>query len=241
MFSFLKKNKNQKNTSPFTCDVHSHLIPAIDDGVKTNEEAVETFSILMDLGYKRAITTPHIYSDIYKNTPETISDGKNKLVDFLKVNHIDFEISFAAEYYFDAWFHNEVKSGNPLLTFGKKYLLFETNFISEPYQLKDLVFSLITSGYRPILAHPERYQYMTLEKAEDLRTRGVFLQINMLSLTGYYGKPVQLLAQKLIDKKCIDLFGSDCHNPLQARLLNDVFGSKYFKKAIELPLLNYGL
>lgn len=241
MLSFFKKNKNQKYTSPFPCDVHSHLIPGIDDGVKTNEEALETFSVLMDLGYKRVITTPHIYSDLYKNNPTTISEGEKKVSAFLKSNNIDFSISFAAEYYFDSWFHNEVKSGNPLLTFGKNYLLFETNFISEPYQLKDLVFSLVTSGYRPVLAHPERYQYMTLAKAEDLRSRGALLQVNLLSLIGYYGKPVQLLAQKLIDKKWVDLVGSDCHNPLQARLLNEVFGSKYFKKVVELPLINHKL
>lgn len=241
MFSLFKKNRIQKNTSPFLCDVHSHLIPAIDDGVKTNEEALETISIFMDLGYKRAITTPHIYSDIYKNTPAIISDGANKLSGYLKANNIDFEISFAAEYYFDAWFHNEVKSERPLLTFGKKYVLFETNFISEPFQLKDMAFSLVTSGYRPILAHPERYQYMTMEKAEDLRTRGVLLQINLLSLIGYYGKGVQTLAQKLIERNWVDMLGSDCHNPAHARLLSDVFENKYFKKAISLPLLNYEL
>jgi tyrosine-protein phosphatase YwqE len=125
------------------------------------------------------------------------------------------------------------------LTFGDRYLLFETNVISEPYQLKEFIFSLTTQGYKPVLAHPERYQYMTVEKAEDLRDRGVLLQINLLSLTGFYGVPMQKLAEKLIDRSWVDLLGSDCHTLQQAQLLNKVQQSRSYRKALDLPLINY--
>jgi tyrosine-protein phosphatase YwqE len=241
VFSLFKKNKSTTEFSPLICDVHSHLIPGIDDGVKTLDEAIETINLLMDCGYRRIITTPHIYSDMYKNDFNSISEGAQKLNSFLKSKNIDITIDFAAEYYFDHWFFNEVKTAKPLLTFGKRYLLFETNYLTEPYQLKTLVFDLVTAGYNPILAHPERYQYMTLEKADDLRTRGVSLQLNLLSITGFYGKGVQSMAQQLINHKMIDLVGSDCHNPLQAKLLGEVFSNKFYKKVVELPLLNYNL
>lgn len=241
MFFFGKRNKTSKISSPLLCDVHSHLIWGIDDGVKTEEEALATIRILMEMGYKKIITTPHIHHDIYPNEISTITEGKEKLKKFLTSKQIDLSVACAAEYYFDQWFYNEVDKEKPLLTFGDQYLLFETNYLTEPYQLKSLVFKMITSGYKPVLAHPERYQYMTIEKAEDLRTRGVCLQLNLLSLLGYYGKPIQSMAHKLIDQKLIDLAGSDCHNQAQAELLSTISSNKYFKKLVELPLLNYQL
>ena len=127
------------------------------------------------------------------------------------------------------------------LTFGERYLLFETNSISEPYQLKEFIFQLTLQGYRPVLAHPERYQYMSLEKAEDLRNRGVLLQVNMLSLIGVYGPPIQKLAEKLINKGWVDMLGSDCHNLDHVQTLGKVLRSTYYRKALELPLLNNSL
>jgi protein-tyrosine phosphatase len=241
VFFFGKKNKPSKDPSPLICDVHSHLIWGIDDGVKTEEEALATIQILMEMGYRKIITTPHIHHDIYPNEIITITEGKERLRNLLASKHINLSLDCAAEYYFDQWFYNEVDQEKPLLTFGNQYLLFETNYLTEPYQLKSLIFKLITSGYKPVLAHPERYQYMTIEKAEDLRTRGVCLQLNLLSLLGYYGKSIQSMAQKLIDQKLIDLAGSDCHNQEHAKLLSTVSSNKYFKKLVELPLLNFQL
>ena len=128
-----------------------------------------------------------------------------------------------------------------LLTFGDRHFLFETNAVSEPLQLKEFIFSLTSQGFKPILAHPERYQYMTLEKAEDLHHRGVLLQVNLLSLLGYYGPPMQKLAEKLIERGWVDMLGSDCHNMDHVLLLKKVQRSKFYRKALDLPLLNYSL
>jgi tyrosine-protein phosphatase YwqE len=125
-----------------------------------------------------------------------------------------------------------------LLTFGNKYLLFETNYLSEPYILKEFIFNLTSKGYRPVLAHPERYQYMTMEKAQDLIDRGVLLQVNLLSLSGFYMKSAQKLAEKMIDNKMISFLGTDCHNDMHAGALVKSLHTKAFAKAIELPLLN---
>jgi protein-tyrosine phosphatase len=242
VFLFGKKNKTSATVlSQLHCDLHSHLVWNIDDGVKTKEESLATIELLHTLGYKKIITTPHIHHDIYPNEISVITEGGEKLKKELVAANIEIEIDFAAEYYFDQWFFNEVNAGKQLLTFGKKYLLFETNYITEPYQLKSLIFTLITAGLQPILAHPERYQYMSVEKAEDLRTRGVLLQLNLLSLIGYYGKPVQAMAHKLIDQNLIDMVGSDCHNAEQAKMLSEVFATKYYKKVVNAPLLNHQL
>lgn len=142
MFFFSKKNKSLKNSSPLACDVHSHLIWGIDDGVKTENEALTTIRILMEMGYKKIITTPHIHHDIYPNEISTVTEGIRKLKDLLQNQHIEVSIDCAAEYYFDQWFFNEVEKEKEFLTFGDKYLLFETNYITEPYQLKTLIFQI---------------------------------------------------------------------------------------------------
>lgn len=236
MFSFFKTKKN--DFTPLRVDLHSHLIPDIDDGVTSLESSLEVILQLQDVGYKKLITTPHIISDMYKNTPEIILGGLKNLKEFLKQKGNSIEIEAAAEYYLDPWVISEVNSGNPLLTFGEKYFLFEMNYVTEPYQLNDFIFSLATKGYRPVLAHPERYQFMTVEKAQDLRQRGVLLQLNILSLIGFYSRPVQLMAHRLVDQGLIDFLGSDCHGLKHATLIKEAQKHKYFAKAMNLPLYN---
>jgi tyrosine-protein phosphatase YwqE len=218
--------------------MHSHLLPGIDDGVRSNEHSLETIRRLMDLGYEKFITTPHVMSDTYPNTPELIKEKLASLHDFLKENNMNVEVSAAAEYYLDEFTMNAVNGPDDLLTFGKKYLLFETNYLSEPYILKEFIFNATSRGYRPVLAHPERYQYMTMEKAQDLVDRGVLLQVNLLSLSGFYMKSARKFAEKLIENKMVSFLGTDCHNDLQAVAIRQALQTKAFAKAAELPLLN---
>jgi len=240
VFSFLTK-KTEPIIAPLRADIHSHLLPGIDDGVKSLDESLSVILEFKKLGYQKLITTPHIISDSYKNTPEIILGKLNELKTFLFEKKVDITIEAAAEYYLDTWLINEVKTKKELLTFGNKFILFEMNYVSEPFQLNDFIFQLITQGYKPILAHPERYQFMTLEKAEDIRSRGVYLQVNILSLVGNYSKPIRKMAEQLIDRGIVDFLGSDCHNLQHILKLKKAFDNKYFKKALELPLLNNSL
>jgi protein-tyrosine phosphatase len=122
-------------------------------------------------------------------------------------------------------------------------LLFETNFLNEPFNMKEFIFLATTKGYKPVLAHPERYLYLqnNLDKAKDLLDRGVLFQINISSITGFYSKIVQTTANKLIDRGWVHLLGSDCHHLQHARLVEEAQGLKYFQKALSLPLLNNSL
>ncbi|MCW5909840.1 MAG: capsular biosynthesis protein [Cyclobacteriaceae bacterium] len=221
--------------------MHSHLLAALDDGVKTHEEAIEIVRQFQQLGFTRLITTPHIMSDTYRNTPQGIRSKLEELKAALAAAGITLQLEAAAEYYLDETVIRLLDAGKPMLTFSGNFFLFETNFYAEPFQLNDFIFKSLTKGYKPILAHPERYAYMTVEKAEELYHRGVILQINSLSLIGFYGKPAQKLAQKLVEQKLIHLLGSDCHNLLQARLQAEVMQDKFYRKALDLPLLNYKL
>lgn len=218
--------------------MHSHLIPGIDDGVKSNEHSLITIRKMMELGYEKFVTTPHIMSDTYPNSPEDIRARAVALNAFLKEQNVGVDVVAAAEYYLDEYTMKVVGENEPLMTFGNNYLLFETNYLSEPYILKEFVFKATSKGLKPVLAHPERYQYMTIEKAQDLIDRGVLLQLNLLSLSGFYARPVQKLAEKLIENKMIGFIGSDCHNEFQAKELEKAIRTSAFKKAIDLPLLN---
>lgn len=223
--------------------MHSHLLPGIDDGSQSLEESEALIRGFYNLGYRKLVTTPHIMSDVYRNTPSIIHEKLTALNDYLASRQIDMQVEAAAEYYLDEMLMQAIKSEEPLLTFGNNYLLFETNFLSEPLQLKEFIFLATARGYKLILAHPERYQYLNQNflKVEDLLNRGVLFQLNLTSVTGIYSKAVQQMAYKLIDRGWVHWLGSDCHQIHHIRMMEQAFASKYIRKALTLPLLNNSL
>lgn len=223
--------------------MHSHLLPGLDDGVSTMEEAEQIILNFIDLGYQHLITTPHVMSDAYRNTPESISQKLFELQAYLSKKNISIKVSAAAEYYLDENLFKMIETDQPLLTFGSRYLLFETNFITEPFNLKEFIFMATTRGYKLVLAHPERYLFLqnNLEKVQDLMDRGVLMQMNISSLTGYYSKQVRQMAFKLIDHGMVHWLGSDCHHLQHAELIREARNLRYFRKALTLPLLNNSL
>jgi tyrosine-protein phosphatase YwqE len=214
-------------------DVHSHLIPGIDDGASSMEESIELISILKEKGYKKLITTPHIMSDYFRNSPEIILKGLEDVRKELARQKIDILIEAAAEYNLENEFEELIEDDN-ILSFGgdKKYVLFELSFYNEPSRLKDVIWNLKTKGYQPVLAHVERYPYWhkKWDKIEDMVNRDVKLQLNIGSLTGAYGPEVKNSAIKLIDEGLIDLVGSDCHNIRHIDMINHAITSPYFHK-----------
>lgn len=243
MFDWVRKKDTSKNVSALEVDIHSHLLPGLDDGVQSYEESEDVILHFQQMGYRKLITSPHVMSDTYKNTSERILARLTKLKAFLVDREIDMEIQAAAEYYLDEQVFRMVDENQKMLTFGNNYLLFETNFLNEPFNMKEFIFLATTRGYRPVLAHPERYLYLqnNIDKAQDLLERGVLFQINISSITGFYSKIVQTTAQKLIDRGWVHLLGSDCHHLQHARLVGEAQQMKYFQKALALPLLNNSL
>ena len=225
-------------------DVHSHLIPGIDDGSKTMEETIAILQKFQELGYKKVITTPHIMSDYFNNNQEIIYDGLEKVrAEIAKTPQLTIELEAAAEYYTDTMFQELIEKGE-ILTFGDNYVLFELSFQYEPANLKEVVFELSSAGYKPILAHVERYPYYINKwnKIEDYINRGVKLQLNINSLTGGYGKDIQKMAQSLIEKDLIDLVGSDCHRFEHLMAMESLRKNKYVHQILNNPkLLNQSL
>jgi len=215
MFSiFNRRSSNKIDLSEIATDMHSHLIPAVDDGSDNVESSVILIKGLIELGYNRIVTTPHIISDMYKNDPETIGAGHRILQEGVQHHQLDITTRAAAEYYMDEYFESLVNSDAPLLTLKDKMVLVEISFSSAPLNFKEMLFALQMKGYQPVLAHPERYLYLAGEKMlyDDLKDMGVLFQMNILSLANYYGKTAAELAHYLIKKGYIDMIGTDMHH-----------------------------
>lgn len=235
--SFLKE---AIDLSILKTDLHSHLIPGIDDGAKTMEDSIFLIKTMLELGYTKLITTPHIQYDFYKNTPEIIQNGLKKLKVSLAENGIIIDIEVAAEYLVDDGFIEKIESGE-ILTFGNKHVLIELPYTYEPPNLNNVLFELQTRGYRVVLAHPERYGYwhQNLNKYQELHQRGVLLQMNINSLTGWYSKESKKIAEQLIDLKIISFLGSDMHNENYMQQLKNSRFETSLKRAIETnPIKN---
>jgi tyrosine-protein phosphatase YwqE len=213
---FKKKTKllsEAVDLSSLHTDLHSHLIPGIDDGSKSMEDSITLIRELWDLGYRKLITTPHIMADYYKNTPDIILSGLEDLRAELKKQGIAMEVEAAAEYMLDDGFMTKLEDGN-LLTFGNKFILVELPYVEEPPNLGTIFFELQTNGYQVVLAHPERYNYwhQDFSKYQDLFDRNIFLQININSLTGWYSPESKVVVEKLIENGLVSFLGSDLHN-----------------------------
>jgi protein-tyrosine phosphatase len=224
-------------------DMHSHFLPGIDDGAKTMDDSIALIKAMKAMGYKKIITTPHIMSDCYRNTPEIIRQKLSEVQSELVKEEIDIEIQAAAEYYLDSDFEKFIAEKN-LLTFGKNYVLFEISFMTEPPSLKEAIFNMQLAGYKPVLAHPERYSYWynDFENYVNMIDRGVILQINILSLIGHYDTPAKKIAEKLIKENMVELIGSDCHNINHINQINICRQQPYLKQLIESgKLLNSSL
>ncbi|MFT3703628.1 MAG: histidinol phosphatase [Agriterribacter sp.] len=243
MFSFFKKKQPvfAGDLSILNTDMHSHLIPGIDDGSPDVDTSIQLIEGLMGLGYKKIITTPHLMIDLYPNNRQTITNGYNKLKAELKKRKINIDIHAAAEYFLDDHFDTLLEKKEPLLTIKDNLILVEFSFASIPLDYKQKIFSIQLNGYKPILAHPERYSYLHQkpEIYEELRNAGCYFQVNLLSLIGYYGKSIQQAAERLLKKGQIELLGTDMHHD---RHLNNLQNPALLQKANEiantLPLLN---
>ena len=240
--AFKKKEEPLPGYGDLGVDMHSHLIPGIDDGAKTIEDALALISDLNALGFRKLITTPHIMSDYFRNTPENILGGLALVKEAVAEQGIEMEIEAAAEYYIDDGFVKKLENER-LLTFGDNYLLFEISYINCPDNIHEIIFRMMVLGYKPIMAHPERYPfwYASFDQYKKFRDQGVLLQLNTNSLSGYYGLDAKRTAEKLVENGMVDLLGTDCHHVRHIDALRRALKEKSLKKLMEGELLNRNL
>jgi protein-tyrosine phosphatase len=242
IFKDLFKSKPKQVLSDFSdigVDMHSHLIPAIDDGSKSNEQSLEMITRLQDSGFSKLITTPHIMSGGYDNTTDIIQGETLKLDAYLKSEGVDITLDCSSEYYLDGHFEDLIKEKD-LMPFGNDYILFELSYMFRPTNAEKIIFELGLDGYRPILAHPERYNYLAdknLKHLKELKDKGALFQLNLFSLVGGYGPVAKQIGEKLIKEKMIDFVGTDLHNPSQLEFLDKLLESEALSDLIQQDIL----
>lgn len=209
-------------------DIHNHILPGIDDGAKTVEESIALIKGFSEFGVKSFVATPHIMHNYYPNTPQTIENSltllKNEL---LRENMKDISIAAAAEHMIDDNFESILKNGE-VMPLRKNYLLVEMSYLQPSINFDDAIQQIASARYFPIFAHPERYGYLhnSFRKYYKYKKQGLLFQMNLLSLSDYYGKEVQKTAYKLLEKGLIDFMASDVHNMNQLNSLKKIKVSK---------------
>jgi len=215
MLNFLKKRPDAAAAlGQLGCDMHSHLIPGIDDGSPDMETSIRLIRGLVGLGYRKIITTPHINADIFPNTPSTIRAGEASVVAELGRQRLAVEFHAAAEYLMDDRFSRLLAEGETLLTLKDNLVLVELSFAVPAINVREILFDLQLKGYQPVLANPERYLYFGANRKwyDQLRDAGCLFQLNLLSFSGYYGPESRRLGEWLVKKQYVDLLGTDMHH-----------------------------
>jgi len=212
---FFKKNKPfLKDLIPSDfIDIHSHLMPGIDDGAKTIEETLFLINGLKEIGFSEFTATPHIFKNVWDNTKSKIEKKHQLTCVELKNNGINNTFKVAAEYMMDESFYHLFEK-EKLLVLKDNYVLVEMSYLYPPLNLYDIIFNLQVAGYNPVLAHPERYNFYhsNVNEYKKLKKVGCFFQMNLLSSTGYYGPEVAKAADYLLQNNMIDFVGSDVHH-----------------------------
>jgi protein-tyrosine phosphatase len=214
VFLFSKPKKRLADLIPNGyIDIHSHLLPGIDDGSKDEAHTYKLVQALKEYGFAQFITTPHILPGVWNNTRDGILDKEASTKVYLEEQGITSPFKAAAEYLMDDVFLKRITE-EPLLTIKDKYVLVEMSYLNAPLQLYDIIYELQLNSYKPVLAHPERYVFYhnKFEEYSRLKKAGCLFQINLLSVNGYYGKHVADIGKQLLEKDMIDFTGSDTHH-----------------------------
>ena len=231
-FSSKKKAAAYTGFTWLSRDIHSHLLPGIDDGSPDVETSLQLLRSLQDAGIREFICTPHVIGDMFRNTPETINNALGKLQKAVKENGLEVQLSAAAEYMLDDHFMGLLRSKEPLMTLTNNYILTELSYSTAPSKLEEISFEISVNNYQALMAHPERYPYYhkNYEAYSRLKELGFLLQVNLLSVTGYYGKSVAKAAKYILDNGLADFVGTDLHHFKHLNVLTDTKSIGLFEK-----------
>lgn len=229
IFNLFKSKPTLKELIPQGfVDIHSHILPGVDDGAKDLKESIELLSAMKKMGFSKIIATPHTYPGVHNNDNNDIKKSYDSLIEVTKDN---YRIDYASEYLLESSIIDRAKNKS-LLTLKKNYVLLELSYIAAPINLNEILFQVLTNDYIPVIAHPERYRFFhnDFNMFKDLKRKGCKFQVNLLSTVGYYGDDVLSICNKLLERGCIDFVGSDIHKKRHV----DAFNFRVKTKKINL-------
>jgi len=214
LFSNSTKIVSSVSFDVIKADMHSHLLPGIDDGVKDIEESIAILKYFREKGYRKVITTPHIMKGTYDNTSEIIRERLQIVREEIQKQQLDIQLDACAEYFLDSHFL-DLLFKDDLLSFGKEnYILVELSYLLKQNDYQNIFLNISQSRFQPILAHPERYSYFFdnhLTQFKQIKEQGILFQLNLFSVLGVYGERTKFIAERLIKENLIDFVGTDIH------------------------------
>ncbi len=220
--------------SVLNTDLHSHLLPGLDDGVLDTEEGLELIEYLAQMGYRNLITTPHVSGERYPNTSTSIREAARAMQEAIRREGLPVRFRAAAEYMLDENFERLLHHDDLLPLDEERHILVEMSFLHPPLSLHKNFFELQRKGYKPVLAHPERYSFYHFKPEEyrTLKSLGCLFQVNILSITGHYGPDVQQAALLLLKDGMVDFLGTDVHRKRHAYTLQAALRSGHLEKTL---------
>lgn len=204
------------------CDMHSHLLPGVDDGFPTVEKTLEGLAFMERYGFKKLKLTPHFMKDYPQNTKPVIEEEFNA---FCKDhgNNVGVELSLGGEYMLDSCFLDRCDEGFLTLDKERTLVLCETSYMMADPQMKEMIYEVMLKGYQPVMAHPERYNYASMPLYKRWKEKDYLFQLNLLSLAGAYGDPAKMKARELLNEGMYDYVGSDLHRIENVdRMISDI-------------------
>ena len=244
---FILKNRDRAHNFDFSflhADMHSHLLPGLDDGLAEKNETLYFFRKMQMLGFRKLICTPHIMNGLYNNSPSKIISTLSDIKKDSAFKSLSIEVGVGAEYMIDSEFGRLLEAKNEILSWGNNYVLIEMSYVAKPPNFNEVIFKLLVNGYQPVLAHAERYCNFlhNIKEYESIKNKGCLLQLNLLSLSGYYGKTIKKVSEELIKRKMIDFAGSDIHHLAHLNALEKMLNNKKLMYELKgYPFLNSAL
>lgn len=231
MFNIFQRKSKKDAKLFYTTDVHSHILPGVDHGSQSVDESLEMLQAQLDMGISHVMCTSHVTAETFENTPESLTAAYEELKNAIAREGLPINIYVSAEYRIDEYWTQEYEAGH-LLPLPGNHVLLENSFAQELIGIDNMMFELQVKGYRPILAHPERYRYYNdrRDRYKTLHNASVKFQINILSLAGYFGKGARERALWLIQNNLCDMLGSDMHNMEHAQIIKEYIGSRDWRK-----------
>lgn len=235
MFDFLKRKPKGVPQLFFKTDMHCHLVPGIDDGQRDAVSAADLVAHEKGWGVEKIFCTPHITQDTFENTPEVIAGAFGKLSAAVSAAGVEMGLDYSAEHRLDGFFLSQLEAG-AIRPLPNDYLLVENSYVQEAWNMDQMLFDLKLKGFKPILAHPERYSYYfdKRQRYAQLHGSGTLFQVNLLSLAGYYGKEVRQAAECLVDMGFVDFVGTDMHNHRHCEAIEKYLGTKDYRRHAEV-------
>ena len=197
-------------------DIHSHVLPMVDDGSSSIEESLKMIKECIDQGITDVIFTPH-YRDKFNKTPQQLKDAFNEFKNIVLQNGLKINLYLGQEIFYTKDYKHNIVNGEVLTLNQTKYLLLEPDYME--CEITEAVYELTRLGYIPIIAHVERFPYITIQDVIEIKELGGLIQVNAGAIFCKDFRIDRKTVKKLFKMGLVDFVASDIHSNRENEML----------------------